>query len=59
MLQALPDAPPLQNPTVDEVISLAEAEAAKPRLEKQRVAAPQTASFGNKPAPKPRKPFSI
>lgn len=59
MLQALPDAPPLQNPTVDEVISLAEAEAAKPRPEKERVSAPKTASFGNKAVPKPRKPFSI
>ena len=59
MLQALPDAPPLQNPTVDEVISLAEVEAAKPRPEKERVAAPKTASFGNKAAPKPPKPFSI
>jgi ankyrin repeat protein len=59
MLQALPDAPPLQNPTVDEVISLAQAEAAKPRPERERISAPKTASFGNKQPPKPPKPFSI
>lgn len=59
MLQALPDAPPLQNPTPDDVIILAEAEAAKPRPQKERIAAPKTASFGNKPPPAPRKPFSI
>lgn len=59
MLQAMPDAPPLRDPTVEEVIALAEVEAAKPQAAKERVAAPKTASFGNKAAPKPPKPFSI
>ncbi|MDF3025583.1 MAG: hypothetical protein K0R10_2944 [Alphaproteobacteria bacterium] len=59
MLQAMPNAPPLRDPTVEEVIALAEIEAAKPQAAKERVAAPKTASFGNKQPPKPPKPFSI
>ncbi|MCC7036890.1 MAG: ankyrin repeat domain-containing protein [Alphaproteobacteria bacterium] len=59
LLQAMPDAPPLRDPSVDEVIALAEAEAAKPQAAKERISAPKTASFGNKAVPKPPKPFSI
>lgn len=59
MLQAMPDAPPLRDPSVDEVIALAEAEAAKPQAAREGVAAPKTARFGNKAVPKPPKPFSI
>lgn len=59
MLQALPNAPPMANPTVDDVIALAETQAARPQAAKERISAPKTASFGNKAAPKPPKPFSI
>ncbi len=60
MLQALPDAPPWRDHEPEDVILLAEKEAVKAQAAaKERVAAPKTASFGNKPAPKPPKPFSI
>lgn len=59
MLQAMPDAPPLANPTVDDVVALAETQAVRPQAAKERISAPKTASFGNKAAPKPPKPFSI
>ncbi len=59
MLQALPDAPPITNPTLDNVIALSEIQAAKAAEARERAVAPKTASFGNKRTPKPPKPFSI
>lgn len=59
MLQALPNAPPMANPTLDDVIALAEAQAAKSPAAKEHISAPKTASFGNKPPPKPKTGFSI
>lgn len=60
MLQALPNAPPLRDLTLDDVIVLAEKEAVKAQAAaKERVAALKTGGSGNKPASRPPKPFSI
>ncbi|HYD17704.1 MAG TPA: ankyrin repeat domain-containing protein [Patescibacteria group bacterium] len=57
MLQALPDAPPMRDPSTEEVIALAEQKALEPRIP---AVAPKTASFGKpEQKPKPKTGFSI